>query len=155
MPIAPTPDRARHEHRATDANRKVDKVLTQVRVRYRILSSSFDPAAFGQAFEANLTSSLPSVNLEGSLVEAAVGAPKKVNAAEGKAKLHEVCVLVERGQLKLRDLANAGRGWELVADCPELDEACERYRARRKARRLWLAAAVVVLVVAVGIYLAR
>jgi hypothetical protein len=123
-----------------------------VQVRYRVLSSKFDPQAFGIAFEDGLTRDLPRVDVTGSAVDAVIGAPKQVSADEASAELEEVCRMVETGRLKLRDLVNTGDGWLTVQDCPLLDDACERFRGARSRRWLAIAAVAAALIVVGVVY---
>jgi hypothetical protein len=123
-----------------------------MQVRFRILKGHYDAELSRVAYEADKARNPFSV--EGKRTERE-SVPQAISATEGTATLAQLRVLIEGGDLKLRDLVNVGNGWEPLEDCLQLDEltAPFRRRAARLKLLMWWGGAALIFGAMVAMFL--
>lgn len=95
-------------------------------VRYKhLVSGGIDTAAWSEAGSRRLEDREA---LDWNEVDAP---PRTVESHEGEGSLDEVRLFVRLGKLLATDLVDLGRGWQTVADVPELEEALAKAPRRR------------------------
>jgi hypothetical protein len=106
-----------------------------MQVRFRILKGHFDGELSRASAQADADAGHGPFSFTGA--ERAEGpAPQAISAVEGTASLKQLRTLIEGGDLKLRDLVDAGHGWETLEECLLLEEFIAPYRRRAALRKV-------------------